>query len=100
MSYGVNTWGGQAGRARAAGSSKRKSTRTAKRSTRGSAPRARKSSSSRKTSESKLTLAQRRRLHALARWQQKEFWEAYESKGNPYYSGKIEASLAHAENLY
>jgi hypothetical protein len=98
MSYGVNTWVGQRGRARAAGSSKRKSTRTAKRKTSGSARRAK--SSSRKSRASKLTLAQRRRLQRLAPWQQKIFWQDYETPGNPYYSGKVEASLARAENLY
>lgn len=45
MSYGVNTWAGQRGRARAAGSSKRKSTRTAKRKRSSSARRAKKKSS-------------------------------------------------------
>jgi hypothetical protein len=40
MGYGVNTWASQAGRARAAGSSKGKSTRTAKRKSSGSARRA------------------------------------------------------------
>lgn len=42
MSYGVNTWASLTGRARAAGSSKARSTRTAKRKTSASARRARK----------------------------------------------------------
>lgn len=49
MSYGVNTWVAQPGRVRAAGSSKRKSTRTAKRKKAASARRAPKKSSSRKS---------------------------------------------------
>jgi len=103
MSYGVNTlWAAQPGRARSAGSSKRKSTRTAKRKTSGSARHAKKkrSTSKSKSRASKLTLAQRRRLQRLAPWQQKEFWQTFESQGNAYYSGNAEASLTRAENLY
>lgn len=59
MSYGVNQWAALAGRARAAGSSKRKSTRTAKRKKTASARRAPKRSS---TSSSRKSASKRRVL--------------------------------------
>lgn len=49
MSYGVNTWAAQPGRAPAAGSSKRASTRTAKRRKTSSVRRAKKRTTKRKS---------------------------------------------------
>jgi hypothetical protein len=48
MGYGVNQWASQPGRARAAGSSRGKSTRTAKRKSKSSARRAPKKSATKK----------------------------------------------------
>lgn len=55
MGYGVNQWASQPGRAKAAGSSRGKTTRTAKRRTSASARRA-KRSGSRKASKKKISI--------------------------------------------
>jgi hypothetical protein len=84
MSYGVNTWGAPTGRARAAGSSKRRSTRTGRKFKRPSARRARRSlPASTKAIYAKLSPAQKKKLADFENdYYRQEFYKAVKA-GEP-----------------
>lgn len=90
MSYGVNTWALQPGRARSAGSSSARSTRTAKRKRSTSARRAPKKSAKRKsTSASKRrSLQDPRDYHALPIGKAPQGWGGSQAEWVLYSQGK------------
>lgn len=88
MSYGVNTWVGQRGRARAAGSSKRKSTRTGKRKRSGSARHVKKSKKRRSLPLAAKSKIDPRDYHALPIGKAPRGWGGSQAEWFLYSQGK------------